>query len=165
MKFAKFVVSLVVLFTSFATQAQWVTGSVASNAQTIADAGAGQLVQLQLTETAGTVTTVIVYDLNSTTTTNVVVPGFTGVQQYTTNLVTTWTDSVGVSRSKTNSMLFRAPLVVAATTNEANRLYTIRIPANGTIVLDPPTSLGYVRGLTIRSIGSSVAFNGRIIAN
>ena len=156
---------LAVLGLQFATVAQWVTGSVSSGAQSIVDTGAGQLVYLQLSETAGTATTVVVYDIASTTTTNRVIPGYTGRLYYTTNIVTTWTDSVGVSRSKTNSVQTSVPLVVPASTNSAAIVYQVRIPANGSVVFDPPVSLGYINGLSIRSIGSSIAFNSRIIGN
>jgi len=166
MKFTKLYLSILAVFgLQFATLAQWVTGSVASGNQTIVDTGAGQLVYLQLSETAGTATTVVVYDLASTTTTNRVIPGYTGRLYYMTNIVTTWTDSVGVSRSKTNTTQASVPLVVAASTNSAAVIYQVRIPANGSVVFDPPVSLGYINGLTIRSVGSSIAFNSRIIGN
>lgn len=154
---------LMVMLAAVTAQAQWLSGTIAGG-QTILDTGSGTLGSIQISDTSGSANPVILYDIASTTTTNIVLPTFTARQYYTTNVVKTWTDSQGVTKSRTNSVLFNAPLTVAASTNQATRLYTVTIPANGSVIIEPQQPLGYTYGLSIKNTGA-VNYNARIISN
>lgn len=147
---------------AFPASAQWRSGT-ATAGTTLLEVGSGQLAILQLNDTSGALNNVILYD-SGTTATNRVVPGFTGTQSYTTNVVRTWTNSVGVAVSRTNNVLVRVPFTVVASTNEATRLYTIAIPANGSVTIDPPGNFGFTYGLLLRNTGA-LTYNGRILEN
>lgn len=160
----KFIKLLLLAALSFVTaNAQWLSGTIASG-QTILDSGGGSLASLQLTDTSGSANAVILYDLASTSTTNVITPAYTARQYYTTNVVKTWTDSQGNSRSRTNAFLFSAPLSVAQQTNQAVRIYTVTIPANGSIIVEPSPPLGYLFGISIKNAGA-LSYNARILSN
>ncbi len=160
----KFIKLLLLAALSFVTaNAQWLSGTIASG-QTILDSGGGSLASLQLTDTSGSANAVILYDLASASTTNVITPAYTARQYYTTNVVKTWTDSQGNSRSRTNAFLFSAPLSVAQQTNQAVRIYTVTIPANGSIIVEPSPPLGYLFGISIKNAGALI-YNARILSN
>ena len=160
----KFIKLLLLAALSFVTaNAQWLSGTIASG-QTILDSGGGSLASLQLTDTSGSANAVILYDLASTSTTNVITPAYTARQYYTTNIVKTWTDSQGNSRSRTNAFLFSAPLSVAQQTNQAVRIYTVTIPANGSIIVEPSPPIGYLFGISIKNAGA-LSYNARILSN
>ena len=158
MKFTSFILALFAAFSL--VNAQWISGTITSGT-TVLDSNGGQLAQITLSDTSGSANTVILYD-SGTTSTNIVLPGYTGRQYYTTNIVKTWTDSVGNTVSRTNRFLFSAPLTVSASTNEANRLYSITIPANGAVVIEPPGNLGFTYGLLIKNAGA-LSYNARLI--
>lgn len=154
---------LLAVFAAVTAQAQWLSGTITSG-QTILDTGSGTLASLQLVDTSGSANSVILYDIASTSTTNIVLPSFTARQYYTTNIVKTWTNSQGVSTSRTNTVLFNAPLTVAASTNQATRVYTVTIPANGSVIIEPTQPLGYTYGLSIKNAGA-LSYNARVISN
>lgn len=159
----QFIIWLFALFAvAFPASAQWRSGTAAAGT-TVLDVGSGQLALLTLNDTSGSLNSVILYD-SGTTATNRVVPGFSGTQTYMTNIVSTWTNSLGVAASRTNSRLITVPFTVATVTNEATRLYSIAIPANGSITINPPSSFGYTYGLLLRNTGNLV-YNGRILEN
>lgn len=154
---------LSILFFAFAliqAQAQWISGAI-SGGTTVLDSTGGQLAQIILSDTSGSANNVILYD-SGTTSTNIVLPAYTGRQYYTTNVVKSWTDSLGNTVSRTNRILFSAPLTVSASTNESTRLYSVVIPANGSVVLEPPGNLGYTYGLLIKNAGA-LSYNARVI--
>lgn len=155
----KFLALIAFLAMSIA-QAQWISGTVAGGT-TVLDSSAGQLAQITLSDTSGSANTVILYD-SGTTSTNIVLPGYTARQYYTTNVVRSYTDSVGNTVTRTNRVLFNAPLTVSASTNESTRLYSVVIPANGSVVLEPPGNLGYTYGLLLKNAGA-LSYNARVI--
>lgn len=160
----KFIKLLLLAALSFVTaNAQWLSGTIASG-QTIIDSGGGTLASLQLIDTSGSANAVILYDLASTSTTNNITPAYTGRQYYSTNIVKSWTDSQGNTKTRTNTFLYSAPLAVTLQTNQANRLYTVTIPANGTVTIEPSTPLGYLFGISIKNAGA-LSYNARVISN
>ena len=150
-------VILLALF-AFQVSAQVTTsGTLAAATTTVVSAVPGTILSLTLYDISGTATNdVIVYDLASDSSTNLVRPAFTAAGQHTTNRVTTYTSSTGVSVSFTNTVLFPYTVVQAATTNEANRVLTTRLPANGSF--EAPAAilpLGTSRGIAIRPVGTA----------
>lgn len=157
----KFISNLLMLLAlTLGLNAQWISGTTSTNALVL-DSNAGQLAMITLSDISGSANQVILFD-SSTTATNITLPAYTGRQYYTTNQVRTWTNSLGVSQSTTNTVLFSAPLSVASATVGANRLYSVNIPANGSVVLEPPGNLGYTYGLLLRTTGN-VTYNARLV--
>jgi hypothetical protein len=134
-------------------QAQWLSGSVTNGVHLLHE-GAGSLAYLQLTDSSGSANQVILYDHNSAGGTNRVSPGYTGTMRYATNIVRTWVTSTGTTNTRTDTVLFTAPLVVAQSTNEATRIFTVTIPANGAVTIDPPEALGFTHGVVLKNAGA-----------
>lgn len=163
MKFVQFIVALLFASAVFAQNA-WLSGTAAANTNTVVDAGFGQLASLTIADTSGSANTIIIYDTDSATSTNRTLPAYTGrVQSLVTN-TTTWIDSVGRTNSRSVVRLTNAVTTFAAVTNQANILYRVTVPANSTLVLEPPSPLGYTYGLTIRPTGAA-QYTTRLIRN
>lgn len=109
---------------------------------------------VQLYDTSGAANIVILYDNNSTTLTNRVYAAYTGVTQYTTNVVQSFTDFTGVAVLRTNTLLATVNVAVAAATNQARRVWTVTIPANGFVTLSPTTPQGTTFGLNLKAVGT-----------
>lgn len=145
---------LTLLFLSVAAFAQnSVSGNLSAGLNVISS-DPGQLVYLQLTDTSGSANTFIVYDSDSASTTNRVKPAFYKRTFYTTNEVVTYTNPLGRSESQTNVVRASILELVAQSTNEMKRSYTVTVPANSTIVFEPTTPVGYTFGYTIKALGT-----------
>lgn len=134
-------------------QAEWLTGTRTQGYARL-DNGTGKLVYLQLTDTSGTNNPVVLYDNDSASVNTKVLPGYTARQYYTTNIVRSYTDSRGVTTLRTNAVLFNGPLTVAATTNTARVVWSVTVPANGSVVIEPPEGIGYSFGLAMTNNGA-----------
>lgn len=109
---------------------------------------------IQVYDTSGTNNLIILYDNDSASSTNRVYAAYTGVTQYTTNVVTTFTNFTGVVQTTTNTLLATVNVTVAAATNQARRVWTATVPANSFTTLTPTTPIGTTYGLQIKANGA-----------
>jgi len=122
----------------------------------------GQSVRnFSLTDTSGAANTVVLYDNDSASSTNRVYAAYTGAVQYTTNIVMSFTNFTGVAQSYTNTVLKVDNITVAAATNQARRVFTFRVPANGTVTFTPNYPAGVTFGLQLNAVGAG-AYNADI---
>lgn len=150
-----FLKSLLFVALSLGIQAQTITSGGLTGATNNLVSTVGQsITYLTLTDTSGTNNLVIVYDNDVATTTNIVRPAYTAKSYYATNIVNSYTNPFGVTQSVTNSVLYPLETSVAATTNEANRIFVGTIPANGSLTFSAATyggPLGTTRGVVIKA--------------
>ena len=140
--------------------AEVVSGTFASGITSLSTNGVS-ISNLQLVDTSAAANTVVVYDNDSTTSTNRVYAAYTGVTQYTTNVVMTFTNFTGVVQSYTNTVLATVNTTIPAATNQARRVFTFRLPASGTITFTPTYPAGTTFGLQISATGAGV-YNANI---
>jgi hypothetical protein len=76
--------------------------------------------------------------------------------QYTTNVVMSFTNFTGVAQSYTNTVLKTDNITVAAATNQARRVFTFTLPANGTVTFTPTYPAGTTFGLQLKAVGNGV---------
>jgi len=119
------------------------------------------IASIQLTDTSAAANTVVVYDNDSASSTNRVFAAYTGVVQYTTNVVMSFTNFTGVVQSYTNTVLKTDNITVAAATNQARRVFTFRLPASGTVTFTPTSPAGTTFGLQLSATGAG-AYNADI---
>ena len=133
--------------------AEVISGSFASGITAISTNGVS-IANIQLSDTSGAANTVVVYDNDSSTSTNRVYAAYTSTVQYTTNVVMSFTNFTGVAQSYTNTVLKVDNTTVAAATNQARRVFTFRLPANGTVTFTPTYSQGTTFGLQLSATGA-----------
>ena len=133
--------------------AEVISGSFASGITAVSTNGVS-IANIQLSDTSGAANTVVVYDNDSSTSTNRVYLAYTGVVQYTTNVVMSFTNFTGVAQSYTNTVLKVDNITVAQATNQARRVFTFRLPANGTLTFTPTYSQGTTFGLQLSAAGA-----------
>lgn len=110
----------------------------------------------QVVDTSGSANTVILYDNDSTTSTNRTYAAYTAVTQTTAPVVMTFTNFTGVVQSYTNTVLTTTNVTVAAATNQARRVFTFTLPANGTVTFTPNSPQGTTFGLQLKAVGAGV---------
>lgn len=83
---------------------------------------------------------------------------YTNVTVYTTNLVSTYTNSVGTTNTFTNTTVYSSMAVVAANTNNASTpIVTLVCPANNVpITFDAPLTIG--RFLTLSNDQTGLSY-------
>ena len=140
--------------------AEVISGTFASGITSLATNGVS-ISNIQLTDTSAAANTVVVYDNDSSTSTNRVYAAYTGVVQYTTNIVMSFTNFTGVAQSYTNTVLKTDNITVAAATNQARRVFTFRLPASGTVTFTPNYPAGTTFGLQLSATGAG-AYNANI---
>ena len=140
--------------------AEVVSGTFASGITSLYTNGVS-ISNIQLTDTSAAANTVVVYDNDSSTITNRVYAAYTGVVQYTTNIVMSFTNFTGVAQSYTNTVLKTDNITVAAATNQARRVFTFRLPASGTVTFTPNYPAGTTFGLQLSATGAG-AYNANI---
>jgi len=133
--------------------AEVISGSFASGITSISTNGVS-ISNIQLSDTSGAANTVVVYDNDSSTSTNRVYAAYTSTVQYTTNVVMSFTNFTGVAQSYTNTVLKVDNITVAQATNQARRVFTFRLPANGTVTFTPTYSQGTTFGLQLSAAGA-----------
>jgi hypothetical protein len=110
----------------------------------------------QVVDTSGAANTVILYDNESTTSTNRVYAAYTAVTQTTAPVVMTFTNFTGVVQSYTNTVLTTTNVTIAAATNQARRVFTFTLPASGTVTFTPTSPQGTTFGLQLKAVGNGV---------
>ncbi len=88
------------------------------------------IASIQLTDTSAAANTVVVYDNDSASSTNRVFAAYTGVVQYTTNVVMSFTNFTGVAQSYTNTVLKTDNITVAAATIGLSGVKNVVFPTN-----------------------------------
>lgn len=141
----------------------WTSGSLTNGVNLIND-GPVRFNYLQLTDSSGSVNTITLYDNDSASSTNRIIPAVSNARlTYSTNIVSTFTNRAGVVQTSTNTVLYTTTQTIAATTNEARRLYRITLPANGSVVFEPG-GLGLGASFGLNALASSNAtYNVRLI--
>ena len=140
--------------------AEVISGTFASGITSLYTNGVS-ISNIQLTDTSAAANTVVVYDNDSSTSTNRVYAAYTGVVQYTTNIVMSFTNFTGVAQSYTNTVLKTDNITVAAATNQARRVFTFRLPASGTVTFTPNYPAGTTFGLQLSATGAG-SYNANI---
>ena len=135
--------------------AEVVSGTFTSAILSISTNGVS-LRNFQVVDTSAAANTVILYDNESTTSTNRVYAAYTAVTQYTTNVVMSFTNFTGVVQSYTNTVLATVNTTVPAATNQARRVFTFTLPASGTITFTPTYPQGTTFGLQLKATGAGV---------
>jgi len=133
--------------------AEVVSGTFSSGITVVSTTGVS-INNIQLTDTSGAANTVVVYDNDSASSTNRVFAAYTGAVQYTTNVVMSFTNFTGVAQSYTNTVLKVDNITVAGATNQARRVFTFRLPANGTVTFTPTYPAGTTFGLQLSATGA-----------
>ena len=110
----------------------------------------------QVVDTSAAANTVILYDNDSTTSTNRSYAAYTAVLQYTTNVVMSFTNFTGVVQSYTNTVLATVNTTIPAATNQARRVFTFTLPASGTVTFTPNSPQGTTFGLQLKAVGAGV---------
>ena len=150
----KFFTLFAALFMSVAAFAQNMVSGNLSAGLNVLSSDPGQLVYLQLTDTSGSANTFIVYDSDSASVTNRTKPAYYKRTFYTTNEVVTYTNPLGRSESVTNTVRASVVSLVASSSSEMKRVYTVTVPANSTVIFEPVDPAGYTFGYTIKALGT-----------
>lgn len=140
--------------------AEVVSGTFGAGITVVASTGQS-VANFSLTDTSGAANTVVLYDNDSASSTNRVYLAYTGVVQYTTNVVMTFTNFTGVVQSYTNTVLKTDNITVTQATNQARRVFTFRVPASGTVTFTPNYPAGVTFGLQLSATGAG-AYNANI---
>lgn len=130
------------------------SGTLASGVNLISSSPL-QIGSFQVFDTSGANNTITVYDNDSASSTNRVRAAYTTTTQYTTNVVMTFTNFAGVVQTYTNTVLARVNSTVAASTNEARRVFRIVVPANGSVSVDPILPYGTTFGVQALATGAA----------
>jgi hypothetical protein len=147
------VVALLGLFVSAQAQV-WKSGNVSNGVTTPIENSPFALSYVQLINTeASAVNTITLYDAKSGLT-NRVLPTFTARIQSPVTVTNVYTDFNGNSVTNIFETLSVTTSTVAASTNEATRLYRITLPAGATAVLQPDEPLTGTYGLTLLGTGA-----------
>jgi hypothetical protein len=72
-----------------------------------------------------------------------------------------FTNFTGVVQSYTNTVLATVNTTIAASTNQARRVFTFRLPSNGTVTFTPTYAAGTTFGLQLNAVGAG-AYNADI---
>ena len=110
----------------------------------------------QVVDTSGAANTVILYDNDSTTSTNRTYAAYTAVTQTTAPVVMTFTNFTGVVQSYTNTVLTTTNVTIPSATIQARRVFTFTLPANGTVTFTPNSPQGTTFGLQLKAVGAGV---------
>ena len=147
-------------FVTFAAMAGLLVAEVVSgtftSAISVLNSTGVSIRNFQVTDTSGSANTVILYDNDSASSTNRVYAAYTGVVQYTTNVVMSFTNFTGVAQSYTNTVLKTDNITVGIATNQARRVFTFTVPANGTVTFTPTSPQGTTFGLQLKAVGNGV---------
>ena len=135
--------------------AEVISGTFAAGVTSISTNGVS-LRNFQVVDTSAAANTVILYDNDSTTSTNRTYAAYTAVTQTTAPVVMTFTNFTGVVQSYTNTVLTTTNITIAAATNQARRVFTFTLPASGTITFTPTYPQGTTFGLQLKAVGAGV---------
>ena len=136
--------------------AEVVSGTFTSAISVLSSTGVS-IRNFQVVDTSGSANTVILYDNDSASSTNRSYAAYTAVTQTTAPVVMTFTNFTGVVQSYTNTVLTTTNITVPATTNQqARRVFTFTLPANGTVTFTPNSPQGTTFGLQLKAVGNGV---------
>jgi hypothetical protein len=148
-------------FVTFAAMAGLLVAEVVSgtftSAISVLNSTGVSIRNFQVVDTSGSANTVILYDNDSASSTNRSYAAYTAVTQTTAPVVMTFTNFTGVVQSYTNIVLTTTNITVPATTNQqARRVFTFTLPANGTVTFTPTSPQGTTFGLQLKAVGNGV---------
>ena len=135
--------------------AEVVSGTFTSAISVLSSTGVS-IRNFQVVDTSGSANTVILYDNDSTTSTNRTYAAYTAVTQATAPVVMTFTNFTGVVQSYTNTVLTTTNVTIGLSTNQARRVFTFTLPANGTVTFTPNSPQGTTFGLQLKAVGAGV---------
>ena len=135
--------------------AEIVSGTFAAGI-TVLNTNGVSIRNFQVVDTSAAANTVILYDNDSTTSTNRTYAAYTAVTQYTTNVVMSFTNFTGVVQSYTNTVLATVNTTIPSATTQARRVFTFTLPANGTVTFTPNSPQGTTFGLQLKAVGAGV---------
>lgn len=133
------------------------SGTLASGVNLISSSGA-RIASFQVFDTSGANNIITLYDNDSASSTNRVRAAYTTTTVYSTNVVMSFTNFAGVVQTSTNTVLASVNSTVAASTNEARRVFRISVPANGTVTVAPTAPYGTTFGVQVFATGAA-AYN------
>lgn len=140
-------------FVTFAAMAGLLVAEVVSGTFgagiTVVRSTGQSVASISLTDTSGAANTVVVYDNDSASSTNRTYAAYTATTQYTTNVVMSFTNFTGVVQSYTNTVLATVNTTIPSSTIQARRVFTFRLPANGTVTFTPTSPQGTTFGLQL----------------
>jgi hypothetical protein len=149
-KFFSLIAALFALAT-FSVSAQNIT--TITNGVNLITTNVNFATQFIFQDTSGANNTVILYDNNSASSTNIAIPGYVTANQILTNVISSWTNVYGVVQSYTNLVLQYSYTTNAATTNEASRKWQFFVPAYGSLVYQG-VPIPFTYGLQVKATGS-----------
>jgi len=135
--------------------AEVVSGTFTSAISVLSSTGVS-IRNFQVVDTSGSANTVILYDNDSASSTNRIYAAYTGVTQTTAPVVMTFTNFTGVVQSYTNTVLTTTNITVGPATNQARRVFTFTLPANGTVTFTPTSPQGTTFGLQLKAMSNGV---------
>ena len=135
--------------------AEVVSGTFTSAILSISTNGVS-LRNFQVVDTSAAANTVILYDNDSTTSTNRTYAAYTAVTQAIAPVVMTFTNFTGVVQSYTNTVLTTTNVTIPSATIQARRVFTFTLPANGTVTFTPNSPQGTTFGLQLKAVGAGV---------
>ena len=135
--------------------AEVISGTFAAGVTSISTNGVS-LRNFQVVDTSAAANTVILYDNDSTTSTNRTYAAYTAVTQATAPVVMTFTNFTGVVQSYTNTVLTTTNVTIPSATIQARRVFTFTLPANGTVTFTPNSPQGTTFGLQLKAVGAGV---------
>ena len=135
--------------------AEVVSGTFTSAISVLSSTGVS-IRNFAVSDTSGSANTVILYDNDSASSTNRVYAAYTATTQSTTPVVMTFTNFTGVVQSYTNIVLTTTNTTIPAATNQARRVFTFTVPANGTVTFTPTSPQGTTFGLQLKATGAGV---------
>jgi len=145
---------VVALSIGFSVSAQTLVGGPLTNGVNSVVASQIAVTQLQLTDTSGTNNQVIIYDNSSSSTTNIVLPSYVSRALSRATNSTVFTNFAGVTQTNNFPYMSSVLTTNAASTNEARRVYTVTVPANGSVTIIPDTALTVGLGLQVKTSGT-----------
>jgi hypothetical protein len=135
--------------------AEVVSGTFTSAISVLSSTGVS-IRNFQVVDTSGSANTVILYDNDSASSTNRIYAAYTAVTQTTAPVVMSFTNFTGVVQSYTNTVLTTTNITVGISTNQARRVFTFTLPANGTVTFTPTSPQGTTFGLQLKAVGNGV---------
>lgn len=134
----KLLISIGLLLACLGIQAQDYATATISSANTLTSvlATKAKITKWTLTATTANPTTFKLYDMSTTTSSNVVYPATVKLVSYSTNYSVAITNIDGVKLTNTFSGVYNAWVTDSAVTTERPRTITVTVPASGSRTID-----------------------------
>ena len=111
--------------------------------------------EINITESSGFSSTLLILDNASSTSTNIARPSYVSFAYSRLTNTTTFTNIAGVVQTNNFVYLARTATTNAAVTNVANIVYRTTLPASGVVTIVPDSSFGFGRGVQILLVGNT----------